>query len=192
MHQCCQTFCFWDTIIFRQNFATLLVTSKATCKKLQIIIFFFYFYFIFKLHVDCIQYFNNIQNWFFSVLYTTLLFSKTVYFSSRLVYTTSLYLYIHLKGQSGNVGSTYFNWSCNNTGDLNDINILFSIKLGPGPSSVSPGILPTPMGPVPPGMYPGPMPMNHMMPPFMQHRYDFHSISLNNQNLLYLTHKLTV
>ncbi|XP_026327322.1 BUB3-interacting and GLEBS motif-containing protein ZNF207 isoform X2 [Hyposmocoma kahamanoa] len=43
-------------------------------------------------------------------------------------------------------------------------------SLGPGPSSVSPGILPTPMGPVPPGMYPGPMPMNHMMPPFMQHR----------------------
>ncbi|KOB73552.1 Uncharacterized protein OBRU01_03868, partial [Operophtera brumata] len=39
-----------------------------------------------------------------------------------------------------------------------------------GPSSVTPGILPTPMGPVPPGMYPGHMQMNHMMPPFMQHR----------------------
>ncbi|KAI5646634.1 hypothetical protein NE865_01568 [Phthorimaea operculella] len=42
--------------------------------------------------------------------------------------------------------------------------------LGPGPSSVTPGILPTPMGPMPPGMYPGPMPMNPMMPPFMQQR----------------------
>ncbi|XP_075977458.1 uncharacterized protein LOC142977455 isoform X2 [Anticarsia gemmatalis] len=40
--------------------------------------------------------------------------------------------------------------------------------LGPGPSSVTQGILPTPMGPVPPGMYPGPMQMNPMMPPFMQ------------------------
>ncbi|XP_013195799.1 BUB3-interacting and GLEBS motif-containing protein ZNF207 isoform X2 [Amyelois transitella] len=39
--------------------------------------------------------------------------------------------------------------------------------LGAGPSSVNPGILPTPMGPVPPGMY-GPMPMNPMMPSFMQ------------------------
>lgn len=41
-------------------------------------------------------------------------------------------------------------------------------QLGPGPSSVTPGILPTPMGPAPPGMYPGHMPMNPMMPPFMQ------------------------
>ncbi|XP_063826218.1 BUB3-interacting and GLEBS motif-containing protein ZNF207 isoform X1 [Ostrinia nubilalis] len=40
--------------------------------------------------------------------------------------------------------------------------------LGPGPSGVSQGILPTPMGPVPPGMYPGHMQMNPMMPPFMQ------------------------
>ncbi|KAL0839077.1 hypothetical protein ABMA28_017058 [Loxostege sticticalis] len=40
--------------------------------------------------------------------------------------------------------------------------------LGPGPSGVTPGILPTPMGPVPPGMYSGHMPMNPMMPPFMQ------------------------
>ncbi|KAM3962638.1 LOW QUALITY PROTEIN: bub3 interacting GLEBS and Zinc finger domain protein [Aphomia sociella] len=40
--------------------------------------------------------------------------------------------------------------------------------LGPGPSTVTPGILPTPMGPVPPGMYPGHMAMNHMMPPFVQ------------------------
>ncbi|XP_021202998.2 BUB3-interacting and GLEBS motif-containing protein ZNF207 isoform X2 [Bombyx mori] len=40
--------------------------------------------------------------------------------------------------------------------------------LGAGPSTVSPGILPTPMGPVPPGMYPGHLAMNHMMPPFMQ------------------------
>ncbi|XP_059058641.1 BUB3-interacting and GLEBS motif-containing protein ZNF207 [Achroia grisella] len=39
--------------------------------------------------------------------------------------------------------------------------------LGAGPSSVTPGILPTPMGPVPPGMYPGHMSMNHMMPPFV-------------------------
>ncbi|CAH0691689.1 unnamed protein product [Spodoptera exigua] len=39
--------------------------------------------------------------------------------------------------------------------------------LGPGPSQVTPGILPTPMGPVPPGMYPGHMQMQ-MMPPFMQ------------------------
>lgn len=46
----------------------------------------------------------------------------------------------------------------------------FCLQLGAGPSSVTPGILPTPMGPVPPGMYPGQMQMNHMMPPFMQHR----------------------
>ncbi|XP_053609080.1 BUB3-interacting and GLEBS motif-containing protein ZNF207 isoform X2 [Plodia interpunctella] len=39
--------------------------------------------------------------------------------------------------------------------------------LGAGPSTVAPGILPTPMGPVPPGMY-GPMPMNPMMSQFMQ------------------------
>ncbi|XP_021188498.2 BUB3-interacting and GLEBS motif-containing protein ZNF207 isoform X1 [Helicoverpa armigera] len=39
--------------------------------------------------------------------------------------------------------------------------------LGPGPSQVTQGILPTPMGPVPPGMYPGHMQMQ-MMPPFMQ------------------------
>ncbi|KAJ0176813.1 hypothetical protein K1T71_007992 [Dendrolimus kikuchii] len=42
--------------------------------------------------------------------------------------------------------------------------------LGAGPSTVTPGILPTPMGPVPPGMYPGHMSMNPMMPPFMQPR----------------------
>ncbi|CAH2048414.1 unnamed protein product, partial [Iphiclides podalirius] len=42
-------------------------------------------------------------------------------------------------------------------------------SLGAGPSTVTQGILPTPMAPVPPGMYPGhAMPMNHMMPPFMQ------------------------
>ncbi|CAG9102025.1 unnamed protein product [Plutella xylostella] len=43
--------------------------------------------------------------------------------------------------------------------------------LGAGPSGVAPGILPTPMGPVPPGMYPGHMQMNMMgpmAPPFMQ------------------------
>ncbi|XP_050675867.1 BUB3-interacting and GLEBS motif-containing protein ZNF207 isoform X1 [Leptidea sinapis] len=40
--------------------------------------------------------------------------------------------------------------------------------LGPGPSTVTPGILPTPMGPVPPGMYPGHMGMNPMMQHFMQ------------------------
>ncbi|KAL4705926.1 hypothetical protein ACJJTC_017508 [Scirpophaga incertulas] len=40
--------------------------------------------------------------------------------------------------------------------------------LGAGPSGVTPGILPTPMGPVPPGMYPGHMAMNPMMSPFMQ------------------------
>ncbi|XP_052741222.1 BUB3-interacting and GLEBS motif-containing protein ZNF207 isoform X2 [Bicyclus anynana] len=40
--------------------------------------------------------------------------------------------------------------------------------LGPGPSTVSPGILPTPMGPVPPSMYPGHMQMNPMMQHFMQ------------------------
>ncbi|XP_026734268.1 BUB3-interacting and GLEBS motif-containing protein ZNF207 isoform X1 [Trichoplusia ni] len=42
--------------------------------------------------------------------------------------------------------------------------------LGPGPSQVTQGILPTPMGPVPPGMYPGPMQsmQMQMMPPFMQ------------------------
>ncbi|XP_068633325.1 BUB3-interacting and GLEBS motif-containing protein ZNF207-like isoform X2 [Battus philenor] len=41
--------------------------------------------------------------------------------------------------------------------------------LGAGPSTVTQGILPTPMAPVPPGMYPGhAMPMNPMMPPFMQ------------------------
>lgn len=73
---------------------------------------------------------------------------------------------------------TYLNQCYNNKKSYNHINILFSIKLGPGPSSVSPGILPTPMGPVPPGMYPGPMPMNHMMPPFMQHRYEFYNIAL--------------
>ncbi|CAG4955851.1 unnamed protein product [Colias eurytheme] len=43
-----------------------------------------------------------------------------------------------------------------------------SALLGPGPSNVTQGILPTPMGPVPPGMYPGHMAMNHMMPHFMQ------------------------
>ncbi|CAH0715775.1 unnamed protein product, partial [Brenthis ino] len=40
--------------------------------------------------------------------------------------------------------------------------------LGPGPSTVTPGILPTPMGPVPPGMYHAPMQMNPMMQHFMQ------------------------
>ncbi|XP_072949020.1 BUB3-interacting and GLEBS motif-containing protein ZNF207 isoform X2 [Epargyreus clarus] len=40
--------------------------------------------------------------------------------------------------------------------------------LGPGPSSVTQGILPTPMGSLHPGMYPGHMQMNHMMPHFMQ------------------------
>ncbi|XP_061715824.1 BUB3-interacting and GLEBS motif-containing protein ZNF207-like isoform X2 [Cydia pomonella] len=40
--------------------------------------------------------------------------------------------------------------------------------LGAGPSTVTPGILPTPMGPGMPGMYPGHMQMNPMMPPFMQ------------------------
>nr|XP_032517474.1 BUB3-interacting and GLEBS motif-containing protein ZNF207 isoform X2 [Danaus plexippus plexippus] len=39
--------------------------------------------------------------------------------------------------------------------------------LGPGPSQVNPGILPTPMGQMPPGMYPAHMQMNHMMPHFM-------------------------
>ncbi|XP_038210037.1 BUB3-interacting and GLEBS motif-containing protein ZNF207-like [Zerene cesonia] len=43
-----------------------------------------------------------------------------------------------------------------------------SALLGPGPSNVTQGILPTPMGPVPPGMYPGHMAMNHMIPHFMQ------------------------
>ncbi|XP_046966039.1 BUB3-interacting and GLEBS motif-containing protein ZNF207 isoform X1 [Vanessa cardui] len=56
--------------------------------------------------------------------------------------------------------------------------------LGPGPSSVTQGILPTPMGHVPPGMYHPHMQMN-MMPHFMQAPSFFHRMMMPGMRPLF-------